>query len=170
MSRQDAQSDALRALLQSGFRYAFALTRQRCAAEDLLQDAWVAVLQAGGPRHRGYLFAAIRSRFLNVHRRESLVSVVPLGDLDVEIADESARADEDVVARIDAAQLESALSLLRPLEREALYLAAVEEYTAQEIADLTRQPRGTVLSLIHRARAKLRRALPAPDSCGKLLP
>lgn len=161
--------DVLTSLLQGGFRYALALTRQRNAAEDLLQDAWVAVLQARGPCHRGYLFAPIRSQFLNRHRRESLISVVPLDELEGELVDETTVGDEDTLALLDAAQLDNALALLRPLEREALFLAVVEEYTAQEIAELTGQPRGTVLSLVHRARQKLRRALTLPSNAVKRL-
>jgi RNA polymerase sigma-70 factor (ECF subfamily) len=36
-----------------------------------------------------------------------------------------------------------------------LYLAVVEGYTAEEIAELTSRPRGTILSLLHRTKAKL---------------
>ena len=56
----------------------------------------------------------------------------------------------------DTATLNRALAALRPAERETLFLADVEGYTAQEIADLTGHPRGTVLSLIHRTHRKLR--------------
>jgi len=49
------------------------------------------------------------------------------------------------------------------MEREALLLADVEGYTAQEIAELTGHPRGTILSLIHRSRGKLRRQLSQRD-------
>ena len=52
-----------------------------------------------------------------------------------------------------------ALSLLRPDEREVLFLAAVEGYTAQEIGEMTERPRGTVLSLLHRARQRVRNTL-----------
>ena len=54
------------------------------------------------------------------------------------------------------AQLQSALRTLRETEREVLFLSIVEGYTAGEIAELTGSKRGTVLSLIHRARLKLR--------------
>jgi RNA polymerase sigma-70 factor (ECF subfamily) len=47
------------------------------------------------------------------------------------------------------------LSELRPEEREALFLHEVEGYTASEISRMTGQPRGTVLSLMHRARERL---------------
>jgi len=52
-------------------------------------------------------------------------------------------------------QPSAALETLRPVERESLFLSAVEGYTAQKIADFTQQPRGTILSLIHRARKKV---------------
>jgi RNA polymerase sigma-70 factor (ECF subfamily) len=51
--------------------------------------------------------------------------------------------------------IDALLSELRPEEREALFLHGVEGYTASEISRLTGQPRGTVLSLLHRARQRL---------------
>ena len=54
--------------------------------------------------------------------------------------------------------MESALGRLRPEERAVLYLAAVENYTARQIGELLGWPRGSVLSLLHRARSKLRKA------------
>ena len=41
----------------------------------------------------------------------------------------------------------------------SIVLSVVEGYTAREIAELLGVPRGTVLSLMHRARGKLRRWL-----------
>lgn len=151
--------DSITQLLQSGYRFALSLTHDRGAAEDLLQDAWVAVLQARGPHNRRYLFTAIRTRFLNRHRRERLVPVMSLEEArgDVGMDDEL----DDLDFPLNTAQFDATLAQLRPLEREALYLSAVEEYSAQEIAQLTKQSRGTVLSLIHRARRKLRRAFHA---------
>jgi RNA polymerase sigma-70 factor (ECF subfamily) len=153
-------------LLQRSFRYAFSLTHDRSRAEDLLQDAWVAVLKAHGPHTRGYLLSAIRSRFINQYRRERLVPTVSLtGLIDSTRVD---RGTEDSTSFVlDLLALEKSLSSLRSAEREALFLSAVEGYTAQEIADLTEQPRGTVLSLIHRARAKLRRSLEVDSREGK---
>ena len=65
-----------------------------------------------------------------------------------------------------AADLEKPLSRLREEEREALFLNVVEGYTAQEIAKLTDRPRNTVLSLIHRARFKLRREVASDAADG----
>jgi RNA polymerase sigma-70 factor (ECF subfamily) len=55
--------------------------------------------------------------------------------------------------------MEALLAGLRTPEREALYLNVVEGYTAKEIGRLTDTSRNTVLSLIHRAKEKLRAAL-----------
>lgn len=102
---------------------------------------------------KAYLFRAIRSRYLNQIKREKLVVIVPLA--------ENTEADIDTVqdgaTRLaDLQELELALAKLRPVEREALYLHAGEGYTAAEIGEFTGQARGTVLSLIHRARHKLK--------------
>ena len=55
--------------------------------------------------------------------------------------------------------LDELLAFLRPEEREALYMNAVEGYSAREIAELTDRPRNTVLSLIHRGKKKFRDAI-----------
>lgn len=146
-------------LLQRGYRYAYSLTHHKSKAEDLLQDAWVAVLQARGPHTTGYLFSAIRSQFLNHNKRERLVSMIALDDAPAENSAEHGQHDPEPLLRADTAAMDAALARLRPVEREVLFLSAVEGYTAEEIAQNTCQPRGTILSLLHRARLKLRRAL-----------
>ena len=47
----------------------------------------------------------------------------------------------------------------RPEERELLFLAEVEGYSAREIGEITERPRGSVLSALHRAKGKLRKRL-----------
>jgi RNA polymerase sigma-70 factor (ECF subfamily) len=46
---------------------------------------------------------------------------------------------------------------LCPEEREALFLHEVEGYSASEISRMIGEPRGTVLSLMHRGRQRLLR-------------
>lgn len=141
-------------LLQSGFRYAMSLTHDSHQAEDLLHDAWIAVMQADGSFSRTYLFSAIRSRFLNTNRREKLVLIVSIEDLD---SIEANSFDEyEILPDIDMTLLDEAIGELRSVEREVLFLMVVEGYTAQEVAELTDRPRGTVLSLLHRGKQKIR--------------
>ena len=146
-----------RILLQNGYRYALSLTHDKEEAEDLLQDAWAKVLKAGGPRHKGYLYAAIRNGFIDARRRAKVVSIVPT---DVpEIYPDALHGAETTAARKEL--LSQVLAVLRPEEREALFLNAVEGYTAAEIGKLSDTPRNTVLSLLHRARRKVLAAFDA---------
>jgi len=137
-------------LLHHGYRYALSITHNTTQAEDLLQDAWVAIMQADGPLNKNYLFSAIRSHFINQNKRDRLVPMVPLE------TDEIEDQQNELFFEIDNETLAHSLKTLRPVEREALFLSAVEGYTAQEIANHTKQPRGTILSLIHRAQKKVR--------------
>ncbi len=140
-------------LLQRGYRFAFSLTHDREEAEDLLQDAWLAVLKRRGPRHVGYLFQTIRNRFVDQARRRRLIVLEPLGTEEEERGGLGFLDEAEV--RVDMATLDQALGILRPEERETLFLAAVEGFTLREIAELTRRPLGTVSSLVQRARRKL---------------
>ena len=138
-----------RELLQSAYRYALSLTGEAGPAEDLAQQGWLRLLRRHGrvPR-QGSLFLTIRRLVIDRYRRHRRVEFVPLEDLDRE----PPVPPVPVVGHVD---LERLLAELRPKEREALYLHAVEGYSATEIGRLTQQGRGTVLSLIHRARKKL---------------
>jgi len=153
--------DELETLLVRGYRYGLSLTHDPDRAEDLLQDAWVSVLKARGPREIGYLFAAIRSRFVDQTRRKriELVEALPPEELE-RIADDERSWQPEI--SLGSKDLEAALAKLRPEEREILFLQAVEGFTAKEIGELTGRPRGTVLSLLHRTRKKLVRALGEP--------
>ncbi len=153
--QERAPGDEIDPLLESGYRYAFSLTHDSADADDLLQDACVAILGAGGRWERPYLFATIRNRFIDRYRRDRKILFVSLeaGAESVGDPDEEGWMPADIFL---AGHLDRALASLRPDEREALFLAVVEGYTAEEIGELTSRPRGTILSLLHRAKAKLR--------------
>ncbi|MGK2855782.1 MAG: RNA polymerase sigma factor [Thermoanaerobaculia bacterium] len=156
------------AVLRGGFRYAFSLTHDRSEAEDLLQEACVSILGANAPWDKAYVFATIRNRFIDRYRRNQKVLFLPLeGERDGEtIEPQFAIEGWEAPDYLDNGRLDRALSELRPEERETIYLAVVEGYTAQEIAGMTGRPRGTVLSLLHRTRHKLRRLLEGENAAG----
>jgi len=154
-------SESLAILLQHGYRYALSLSHHAAKAEDLLQDAWVAVIQAGGPHEKGYLFCAIRSRYYNLYKRELLVPMEPLDSITEPSYD---TIDVNQEHEFDDPRLGMALSQLRGIEREVLYLSAVEGYTAQEITTITGQERGTVLSMLSRTRKKIQHCFSANET------
>jgi RNA polymerase sigma-70 factor (ECF subfamily) len=147
----------LDALLDRGYRYALSLTHDVNLSADLLQDACLGIVRRGGPWNVRYLITAIRNRFVDLSRRKQIVSFSSLeanNGRDDRFEELSQRDDDGLDD-----ELESALASLRQEEREVLYLAAVESFTTKEIARLTNHPRGTILSMLHRAKQKLRHRL-----------
>lgn len=145
--------DTAEAWVQAGYRYAFSLTHRQHDAEDLVQQAWLKLTRRyGRVKNRSMLFTTIRHAFYDQCRRAGIIA---FESLDTVPEPAGTNGGDGAVS----GDLEALLALLRPVEREALYLNAVEGYTAKEIARMTKTPRNTVLSLIHRARQKLRAAV-----------
>lgn len=135
------------ALLQAGYRYALSLTHHPHDAEDLVQQAWMRLQHRYGQvENKAVLFKAVRNLFTDRYRRNAIVVFEPIEDREF--------ADKPISSAGN--DLDTLLARLRSEEREALYLNAVEGYTAAEISELWGQPRGSILSLIHRAKKKLR--------------
>ncbi|MGB2693395.1 MAG: RNA polymerase sigma factor [Thermodesulfobacteriota bacterium] len=135
-----------RDLLQSGFRYALSLTHNEHEAEDLVQDVWLKLyINSGEIKSKSLFFTSIRNLFIDRYRKNKLLVIEEL---------QESNEPEDLGVDIDIGDIEKCLAKLRPEEREALFLNSVEEYTANEIAELTNQPRSTVLSLISRGKKK----------------
>ena len=140
--------------LQRGYRYALALTHHLEDAQDLVHEAWLNLSRRyGRVESNAVLFTAVRNLFVDQCRRKKIVQ---FESLDVpEAPDVAELAENQPGLQGDVSAL---LGILRPVEREAIFLHYYEGRTAEEIGQLTSQPRGTVLSLLHRAIAKLREA------------
>ena len=140
-------------LLQAGFRYALALTHHREEAEDLVQESWLNLCRRYGKvENCAVLFTAVRNLYIDQCRRRKLVHFDSLDGEDVpEVAE--IPVDEPCVK----GELAALLGRLKPTEREVIFLHYYQGHTAEEICQLHGQSRGTVLSLIHRSLAKLRK-------------
>jgi len=139
------------AVIQAGFRYALSLTHNRHDAEDLVQYACLRIFRAKGRlTGKRYLFVTIRNAYIDRCRKrdESSTCLPNEGTVPSEEADHESIIND----RLD---IETMLQFLRSEEREVLYLTYVEGYTAAEVAEITNQKRGTILSQISRAKAKL---------------
>lgn len=141
-------------LLQRAYRYALSLARDEDTARDLVQDACLSIARRGGPWKAGYVLTSVRNRFIDTTRRADHHTR--------EVEEHDATTDAPSPFDGEAPGLAEALATLRPIEREVLFLHAVEGFSASQIGALTDQPRGTVLSLLHRTKAKLRPLL-SPD-------
>ncbi|MFK7854575.1 MAG: RNA polymerase sigma factor [Granulosicoccus sp.] len=143
------------ALIQAGYRYACALSSDPDSSRDLVHDAWISITKRYGSRpDKALLFRVIRNRYIDHYRRAARFSHVDFDDQDMTTHD--AAGGMSGLIDPDGEQLSRSLETLRSEEREALFLSVVEGYTAAEIAELSNRSRGTVLSQIHRAKAKLK--------------
>lgn len=140
------------------YRYCAALTGDPASAYDLLQDGLERYLRGAPSEARApmaVLRRIVRNRYIDLRRTDHSRTQDALETLDEQTADigfstlETVLVAEQEVARIWA--------MLDSADRELLHLWALEGYTAQEVADLLDQPRGTVLSRIHRLRKRLAR-------------
>lgn len=151
MAKGNMKPGEAREMVVAGYRYALALTHHHYDAEDLVQQAWIKChYRYGTVAQRRLLFTTIRNLFFDHVRRGRIILFEAM-----ESAGESSLGDQNATTPGTHVDLDTLLAHLRAEEREALYLNAVEGYTAKEIAGLTDQSRNTVLSLIHRAKRKL---------------
>jgi len=158
----------LRELLAAGYRYACALRINPADAEDLVQDGWVKVVKAyGGRPSKAVLFRTIRNLHIDQYRHSQRYQHTSLDASGHVLTDAQA---EFAVLDVADAQLNRCLARLREAEREALFLTVVEGYTAEEVASMTQRPRGTVLSLVHRARMKMRNYLIDDEASASVRP
>ncbi len=122
-------------------------------AEDLVHEGCLKVLKKyGATPDKPLLFRVIRNLYIDDFRHRQKFPADPIDE--IELADHLA-LDPVAHASTDH-RLAAALLTLRDAEREALFLWVFEGYTAAEIGKLNNQSRSTILSLIHRAKAKLR--------------
>lgn len=135
-------------LVAAAKRYAYSLCKDEDEAKDLTQQTWMKLLSKYGEvANRRILYTAIRNLWYDQLRRRKVVDFAPL-----ESAPEP-KLFENFAFSMD---METALESLSENERQSILLNVVEGYTAREISEKLRIPRGTILSHLCRARSKLK--------------
>jgi len=149
------------------YRFAYRMTGSGSAAEDVVQDCFIALLKRPGGYDpdrgamRAYLLGIARNVILKGWRHERRY--------------EGEEPDSLVCLPLDLVTIErskavaAAVQALPPLQREALVLAEYEELALDEIARVTEADLAAVKSRLHRARQNLRRVLaPLLETKGNL--
>lgn len=137
------------------FRYCIALCGERENARDLLHDALEKYLQNTNKdiqKPEAYIRRIARNNYIDRLKKLNIEIAESLVDFDL-----LASTEKTVEAiTVDKITLERVWRKLTPLERETIYLWAVDGMSASEIALQIGQPRNTILSRIHRLRERIR--------------
>ena len=148
-------------------RYARALTGERSAADDLVQDtlerAWNKLhLWRDGSDLRAWLFTIMHNVHVNQVRSRMAAATVPLD----EAAEAPVRATQTDM--LEVRDIDTALQQLSLDQRQVLLLVAVERMSYDETARTLGIPIGTVMSRLARARERLRMVLSAESAASGL--
>lgn len=140
-------------------RYAHVLTGNPDAAEDLVQgclERAVARFHQWRPerRLRPWLFAILHNLHVDERRRAGGKGEVPLDEMP-----EQASREAGPETRLDAGRVLAAVDRLPPEHRDVIVLVGLNELSYAEAAEVLGIPPGTLMSRLHRARARLREAL-----------
>ena len=154
--------------LDSLYRYALVLTRQRTEAEDLVQETYVRAIEAyqrlrEHSNIKGWLFTILRNQWFNElrRRRTGPQFLEPEGDHPVVdgLPGNFTDAQTLVEEQEEAVRIREAIGSLPFDFQEVLILREFEELSYKEIASVLNCPAGTVMSRLGRARSKLRTLL-----------
>jgi RNA polymerase sigma-70 factor, ECF subfamily len=155
------------------------MTRSHEDAEDLVQETYARAYASfhqfrEGTNLRAWLNRILRNTFITGYRkrqREPTLSTVGVEDWQLDRAQPHrpamASAEEMALDHMTDVRLIAALRRLPAHFRLAVYLADVAGFGYRDIAAMTGCPVGTVMSRLHRGRARLREQLVA---CGMAPP
>src|SRR5262245_9345287 len=155
-----------------GDAYALArwMTGTRTDAEDVVQEASLRAFRAirryAGGNARAWVLTIVRNTALTWMAKSRPAAVVAVDDLAaVERRHSNSGAvdkwgsmpdpETEIIAKADAARLESAIAALPSPFKETLVLRDLQGLDYREIAQVTDAPVGTVMSRLARARRRL---------------
>jgi len=159
---------------RQAYNMAYRMTGNRDDAEDLTQEAYLRAYRSFATYNRqlpfeSWFFRILSNLFIDLMRRrpkqKPLSLDQPMGEeeseenLLLQIADESANPERDLLERVLDERLQQALLALPEVFRVAVLLCDVEGKSYEEIAQVMGSSIGTVRSRIHRGRTLLRRML-----------
>ncbi|MHB1065328.1 MAG: RNA polymerase sigma factor [Georgenia sp.] len=148
------------------YRVALSLTGQQADAEDLVQDTLVRAFRAvdrfDGAHPRAWLLTILRHTHLNRVRvrRPVLLRDSESLERNLENTGPPAASAEDVaISEEFEAVVADALQALPDKHRAVVTLVDIVGLSYREAAEVLGVPRGTVMSRLHRARARIRARL-----------
>lgn len=152
---------------------AMRMARNPQDAADLVQDTFVKAYAAWarftqGTNLKAWLYRILTNTYINGYRkrqREPYQGAIDeledwqLGGAVSTTSSSRRSAEAEAIDRMPASAVKDALQELKEDFRMVVYLADVEGFAYQEIADIMDTPIGTVMSRLHRGRRLLRESL-----------
>ena len=164
-SDEDALAELYDRYGRPAYSLALRILRDAGLAQDAVQEAFLGAWRtaAGFDPGRGtaatWLMTLVHRRAVDVVRREDRRRADPIDDAPVASGDAT---DEQVEVREQRRQVQAALKVLTPAERESLELAYYGGLSQSEIAEKLGLPLGTVKSRMFSGLGRLRDALAEP--------
>lgn len=155
------------------FSIAFRITRDRGAAEDVVQDAFLGVWRnaaryvGGRGTVRAWLLSIVHHRAIDAIRRRR--PTIELPDSESGLPDTLTLPDTwtEVAHGLDRDAVQAALTHISDVQREAIELAYFGGLTQTEIAERTGVPLGTVKGRLRLGLSGLRAVMLAVGSRGR---
>jgi RNA polymerase sigma-70 factor (ECF subfamily) len=148
--------------LDAAYNLARWLARNDADAQDIVQESLLRALRYFGSFRGGdarvWLLAIVRNTCYSLHARHE-EHHQSIDEDALALADEGPSPEAVTLLAVDVGSLQQALERLPPPLREVLVLRELEECSYKEIAAVTGQKIGTVMSRLARARDRLRAEL-----------
>jgi RNA polymerase sigma-70 factor, ECF subfamily len=146
------------------------MTRNPADAQDLVQETFVKAYSAFGQFQQGtnlkaWLYRILTNTFINTYRKKQRdpysgtideLEDWQLGGAESATTTTTRSAEAEAIDHLPDTAVKDALQSIPEDFRLAVYLADVEGFSYQEIADIMKTPVGTVMSRLHRGRRLLR--------------
>jgi RNA polymerase sigma-70 factor (ECF subfamily) len=150
--------------LNAAYNLARWLTRNDADAEDVVQEAYLRALKHFGSFHgsdvRPWLLAIVRNTFYTwLQQNRAPERQLPFDDEIHFAEDDHLNPEQLLVQKASSNLVRHAIEELPAEFREVIVLRELEGLSYKQIADVTENPVGTVMSRLSRARKRLERSL-----------
>ncbi|MRX27908.1 RNA polymerase sigma factor [Kangiella sp. HZ709] len=148
---EEALTELYRQFYQPLLKFAYKLCGHHDWAQDAVQDVWLdaakKLLKLNDPKaFRSWMYRAVRWRCIDIARKANKTE--QMSESEVVVPTEQLQVVDSGLLRL--------IQELPEVERQAIYLFYLEEFSLVEISIVLEVPQGTVKSRLNRARKNLK--------------